>query len=150
MHPETGAFYCTGFMYALYDVLKGKTANGEPLKKFPDQDDLLVSVHDHLIRLLNARQGVLEHQPDYGLPDLDMLYRELPYSEQDIAFAVKKVIEKYEPRLTQVRVQPRVRDIRHCVVRMEISGRLQNGMQVKFQTLFKSNCQAQVMQPNRT
>ncbi|TCS41297.1 type VI secretion system baseplate subunit TssE [Reinekea marinisedimentorum] len=136
-------------MYALFDILKGKTANGDPLKKYPGQEDLLISVHDHLIRLLNARQGVLEHLPDYGLPDLDMLYRELPYSEQDIAFAVKNVIEKYEPRLTQVRVQPRARDIRYCVVRMEISGRLQDGTQVRFQTLFKSNYQAQIMQPNR-
>jgi type VI secretion system protein len=136
-------------MYALYDILKGKTASGEPLKKYPKQEDLLNSIHDHLIRLLNARQGVLEHLPDYGLPDLDMLYRELPYSEQDIAFAIKNVIEKYEPRLIQVRVQPRARDIRYCVVRMEISGRLQDGTQVRFQTLFKSNYQAQIMQPNR-
>jgi type VI secretion system protein len=136
-------------MHALYDVLSGKTASGQALSNFPSHDDLLVSVHDHLMRLLNARQGVLEHLPDYGLPDLDMFYRELPYSEQDIAFAVKQVIEKYEPRLVQVRVQPRARDIRSCVVRMEINGRLHDGTQVRFQTLFKSNYQAQVMQPNR-
>ncbi|MDX1341840.1 type VI secretion system baseplate subunit TssE [Reinekea sp. G2M2-21] len=136
-------------MYALYDVLRGKLANGEGLQTFPGHEDLLVSIHDHLMRLLNARQGVLEHLPDYGLPDLDMFYRELPYSEQDIAFAVKNVIEKYEPRLIQVRVQPRARDLRSCVVKMEISGRLHDGTHVRFQTLFKSNYQAQVMQPNR-
>jgi type VI secretion system protein len=136
-------------MYALYDVLRGKNASGQPLKEFADHDDLLTSIHDHLLRLLNARQGVLKHLPDYGLPDLDMFYRELPYSEQDIAFSVKSVIEKYEPRLIHVRVQPRARDIRNCVVRMEISGRLHDGTQVRFQTLFKSNFQAHVMQPSR-
>lgn len=136
-------------MYALYDVLKGHDISGNSLSRYPGQDQLLVSVHDHLIRLLNARQGVLEHLPDYGLPDLDMFYRELPYSEQDIAFSVKQVIEKYEPRLRNVRVQPRTRDIRRCVVRMEISGLLADGTAVRFQTLFKSNYQAQVMQPNR-
>ena len=136
-------------MYALYDVVTGKNGQGEALNAYASHDDLLVSIHDHLIRLLNARQGVLEHLPDYGLPDLDMFYRELPYSEQDIAFSVKSVIEKYEPRLQNVRVQPRARDIRTCVVRMEIGGQLQDGTQVRFQTLFKSNYQAQVMQPNR-
>lgn len=136
-------------MYALYDVLKGHDSAGNPLSRYPGEDQLLNSVHDHLIRLLNARQGVLEHLPDYGLPDLDMFYRELPYSEQDIAFSVKQVIEKYEPRLRNVRVQPRTRDIRRCVVRMEISGLLADGTAVRFQTLFKSNYQAQVMQPNR-
>ena len=136
-------------MYALYDVITGRNARGEVLKKFPSQQEMLESIHDHLTRLLNARQGVLRHLPDYGLPDLDMFYRELPYSEQDIAFAVKNIIEKYEPRLENVRVQPRSRDIRHCVVRMEISGKLQDGTQVRFQTLFKSNCEAQVSQPNR-
>lgn len=137
-------------MYALYDVITGKNGQGKKLNPFPDQDELLVSIHDHLLRLLNARQGVLRHLPDYGLPDLDMFYRELPYSEQDIAFSVKNVIEKYEPRLRGVRVRPRTRDIRNCVVRMEISGHLQDGTQVRFQTLFKSNYQAQVMQPSRT
>lgn len=136
-------------MYALYDVLQGRTADGQPLNRYPSHDDLLKSVHDHLMRLLNARQGVLKHLPDYGLPDLDMFYRELPYSEQDIAFAVKRVIEKYEPRLVQVRVIPRARDLRRCVVRMEINGKLQDGSQVRFQTFFKSNYQAQVLQPSR-
>lgn len=136
-------------MYALYDVLKGHDSSGTALTRYPGEEQLLVSVHDHLIRLLNARQGVLKHLPDYGLPDLDMFYRELPYSEQDIAFSVKQVIEKYEPRLRNVRVQPRTRDIRRCVVRMEISGLLADGTAVRFQTLFKSNYQAQVMQPNR-
>ncbi|MBU2862304.1 type VI secretion system baseplate subunit TssE [Reinekea forsetii] len=136
-------------MYALYEVLRGKNSAGNSLASFPDHDALLTSIHDHLLRLLNARQGVLEHLPDYGLPDLDMFYRELPYSEHDIAFAVKNVIEKYEPRLVHVRVQPRAKDYRTCVVRMEISGKLHDGTQVRFQTLFKSNFQAQVMQPNR-
>ena len=136
-------------MYALYDIITGKNGRGGKIARFPDQQELLESIHDHLIRLLNARQGVLRHLPDYGLPDLDTFYRELPYSEEDIAYAVKTVIEKYEPRLENVRVQPRARDIRKCVVRMEISGRLQDGTQVRFQTLFKSNYQAQIMQPHR-
>lgn len=136
-------------MYALYESITGKNSRGESLKSFPEKEELLESIHDHLIRLLNARQGVLRHLPDYGLPDLDMFYRDLPYSEQDIAFAVKNVIEKYEPRLENVRVQPRTRDLRHCVVRMEISGKLQDGSQVRFQTLFKSNCEAQVTHSHR-
>jgi len=136
-------------MHALYDVILGRYQDGGELSEFPSEDDHMKSIHDHLIRLLNARQGVLQHMPDYGLPDLDQMYQELPYSEQDIAFSVKKVIEKYEPRLVNVRVQPRKRDVQNCVVRMEISGQLKDGAFIRFQTLFKSNFEAQVLQPNK-
>lgn len=135
-------------MHALYEVLSGQYKDGRLLANFPSHEDLLKSIHDSLQRILNARQGVLGHLPDYGLPDLDSFYRELPYSEQDIAFSVKQVIEKYEPRLQNVRVTPKARDIKRCVVRMEISGQLGEVGYVRFQTLFKSNLKMDVTEPN--
>ena len=38
------------------------------------------NIREHLTCLLNSRCGSVSHLPDYGLPDLADIYRELPYS----------------------------------------------------------------------
>lgn len=134
-------------MLSIYETLKGKYLNNAALPEFPDDDDLLLSIHDHLIRLLNARQGVLGHLPDYGLPDVNRYYQNLPYSQDDMASTVKDVIEKYEPRLHKVRVEPLSQDFMSAVVRMEISGWVVGGDRVRFKTYFKSSGEAQVFKP---
>ncbi len=134
-------------MLSIYETLQGRHLNGEPVAEYPTMDDRLASIHDHLIRLLNARQGVLSHLPDYGLPDLNRFYQDLPYSEGDMAMAVKSVIEKYEPRLHKVQVLPMPRDIQFAIVRMEISGWVVGGNRVRFKTLFKSSGEAEVLSP---
>ncbi|HET8903732.1 MAG TPA: type VI secretion system baseplate subunit TssE [Saccharospirillum sp.] len=133
-------------MFTLYETLHGKHLNGQPLAEYPGKDERLASIHDHLVRLLNARQGVLSHLPDYGLPDLNLFYQDLPYSEADMAVSVKSIIEKYEPRLRQVQVLPLPRDIQFAVVRMEISGWVVGGDRVRFKTYFKSTGEAEVLQ----
>lgn len=133
-------------MFTLYETLQGKHLNGQPLAEYPGKDEQLASIHDHLVRLLNARQGVLSHLPDYGLPDLNLFYQDLPYSEADMAVSVKSIIEKYEPRLRQVQVLPLPRDIQFAVVRMEISGWVVGGDRVRFKTYFKSTGEAEVLQ----
>lgn len=119
--------------------------NGEALSAYPGMNDRLASIHDHLIRLLNARQGVLGHMPDYGLPDVNRFYQNLPYTAEDLAKAVRDVIEKYEPRLESVEVKHLPRDDKFAIVRLEISGKVVGGSDVRFQTLFKSSGQAEVM-----
>ncbi|WP_428241896.1 type VI secretion system baseplate subunit TssE [Gynuella sp.] len=125
-------------------MLKQKNLNGQALSVYPSEDDHLHSIHDHLIRLLNARQGVLGHLPDYGMPDLNRLYQELPYSESDMAIAIKNIVEKYEPRLSRVQVIPQSRDYNTAVVTMNITGWVGSGRQVSFQTHFKSSGIAEI------
>lgn len=62
------------------------------------------SVRRQLAKLLNARQGMSEAAPDYGLPALTDLLAggaECVRLTQD---AIRATIEKYEPRLRRVRV----------------------------------------------
>lgn len=65
---------------------------------------LLDSVRRNVIRLLNARQGMSEAVPDYGLPSLT----EFPTEREDFVHlvqeSVRAAITKYEPRLRRVRV----------------------------------------------
>jgi type VI secretion system protein len=67
-----------------------------------DEDE---SIRNHLERMLVTRQGALLTLPDdYGLPDLN----DLNMSRSELQFyccrAIETCIDKYEPRLTKVKV----------------------------------------------
>ena len=67
-------------------------------------DALMESVRFHLARLLNARHGMSEAMPDYGLPALtDLVVGSGTYLEA-VEEAIRVTIDKYEPRLRRVRV----------------------------------------------
>ena len=69
-----------------------------------DLDALMESVRRHLARLLNARHGMCEAVPDYGLPALaDLVVGSGDYVQR-VQEAIKTAVEKYEPRLRRVRV----------------------------------------------
>ncbi len=69
-----------------------------------DLDALMESVRFHLARLLNARHGMSEAMPDYGLPALtDLVVGSGTYIEA-VEEAIRLTIDKYEPRLRRVRV----------------------------------------------
>ena len=69
-----------------------------------DLDALMDSVRDHLGRLLNARHGMSEAMPDYGLPAMTDLTIGSGDYVQRVQEAVRVAIEKYEPRLRRVHV----------------------------------------------
>ena len=55
--------------------------------------------------MLNTRQGMASTVPDYGIPDLMDVVRQLPESASDIERAIQASIERYEPRLVDVSVE---------------------------------------------
>jgi type VI secretion system protein len=63
------------------------------------------SVGEHLRQMLNTRQGCCRTVPDYGIPDLTEIVRDSPESMDAIQKAIRRSIEQYEPRLTNVRVK---------------------------------------------
>ncbi|MCH7812385.1 MAG: type VI secretion system baseplate subunit TssE [Planctomycetes bacterium] len=69
-----------------------------------DLDAVMDSVREHLIQLLNARHGMSEALPDYGLPALtDLMAGSDDYGVK-VLESIKTTVEKYEPRLRRVRV----------------------------------------------
>jgi len=64
---------------------------------------LVASIKAHLRRLFSTRQGTVPASPDYGLPmwgdteDLDL---------GDVCDLIKQQIERFEPRLAEVDVEP--------------------------------------------
>ena len=75
-----------------------------------DIEELMESVRRHLGRLLNARHGMSEAMPDYGLPALSDLTIGSGDHVQRVQDAVRVAVEKYEPRLRRVRVSSVVDD----------------------------------------
>ncbi len=63
------------------------------------------SIVDHLNWLLNSRRDRCPHLDGYGLPDLHD-YLHMPNPESALASELRRIIERYEPRLTRVRVTP--------------------------------------------
>lgn len=121
---------------ALYDILRGRFDDGTAVTG-QDPHEMVQSVRDHLRRLLNARQGVLVHLPDYGLPDLPLLYSDLPYYRSDLLRAVRLTVERYEPRLDNVRVQFMPVTRRDCVIGIDVGGQLPDGHWAHFESAFQ-------------
>lgn len=106
--------------------------------------DQLTSIKDHLYCLLNTRQGSLSHIPEYGLPDIVTLFQNLPDANFTFVTEVTKLIENYEPRLSQVQVSQVVEDNVDCVVHLVVSARLKNQKKIRLNTLFLSGGTASV------
>jgi type VI secretion system protein len=133
-------------MHALFEILQGRFEDGQPLGG-RDSAAVQRSIRDHLGRLLNARKGAMPHLPDYGMPDLPSIYEGLPYSLEDLALAVQRLITRYEPRLKHVQVQVRPHDGKDCVVHLDVAGVLADGSFAQFKTYFQSAGRARITAP---
>jgi len=85
-----------------------KKIMGESLRQ-SHAENLSESIRENLVHLLNARQGMLPHMPDYGLPDVHKMFQSLPKSLEALGADIRDVIVKYEPRLKNVQVRLRQR-----------------------------------------
>lgn len=72
--------------------------SGVDLQKLSD------SIILHLRRMMNCRHGFTPALADYGLPDLNECFFAFPDSLTYLKQSLQNSIEKYEPRLSRVRV----------------------------------------------
>ena len=89
-----------------------------------DPGRVLDSVLNHLQRILNTRQGNVPIGPEYGVPDFTDLVQVYPDGVREFERSIKQTVQKYEPRLSSVRVRfiPPGEDI--LSLRFQIKGRL--------------------------
>lgn len=90
---------------ALYEKLTGYFSDNQSLTELPSTFQSARSVLDNIQRILNSRSGTLKHLPDYGIPDLSTVYKNLPSSAQDLRTHMYKTLLKYEPRLTGLEIK---------------------------------------------
>ncbi|VAW76154.1 Uncharacterized protein similar to VCA0109 [hydrothermal vent metagenome] len=128
----------------IFEILSGQYYDETKLGAVAESEHTAHSIVSHLSRLLNARQGVLRHLPDYGLPDITEVYQGLPYSLDGLLEDITRLILKYEPRLLNVEVVPvSVNDV-DAILRLEIRGSTEDGKIMKFETFFLSGGYAKV------
>lgn len=123
----------------VYDVLVDRFADGRPIGAVPEDEHELQSIISNLNYLFATRAGSLDHLPDYGLPDITEIYRDIPDSVLKLQVAIKSAAEKYEPRLRRIRVEHQRSDPYSMRLVFLISGELRNKTTVRFETTFSSN-----------
>ena len=90
----------------LLERIREMTAEqGQRKGKAKDKPSLESSVLAHLSKLLNTRQGSTIISPDFGVPDLAAMTTS-PSAENvaRIESILASVVERFEPRLTNVKV----------------------------------------------
>lgn len=129
---------------SLFDVLTGEFADGRPVSSVSEDQHLLHSVVSNLNRLFDTRRGAIGHLPDYGLPDMATVYRDAPGSGEDLRWAIKESVEKYEPRLRRVRVEERETDEYSMRLVFILKADLKTGEKIRLETTFESQRSAKV------
>lgn len=101
--------------------------DGEARTSKTQVDILIMSVTNHLRRLLNARQGSVQLDPKFGVPDFTNIAGGLTAgSVADIEEEIRRMVSKYEPRIKS----PRVTISRESTDLLSISFSLQGTLEV--------------------
>jgi type VI secretion system protein len=122
----------------LFEALSGKFMDGTPVDAVPVSQRPVRSILDNLRRVLDTRAGSLVHMPDYGLPDLSGVYRSLPLGAETLRAAVASAMERYEPRLRDVRVIPLESKSYTGRLAFLVTAQLAAGGQIRLQATFSS------------
>lgn len=116
----------------IFDILTSdpSTESQGNLRSF--EEDLYLSIRDHLQRLFNSRRGSLTHLPHYGMPDIAALYLDLPYTSDRIMASLRQCVDDFEPRLGHLQVRAIHREEDLDVTQFELSGKTPQGRRVKY------------------
>ncbi|MDG5814745.1 type VI secretion system baseplate subunit TssE [Chitinispirillales bacterium ANBcel5] len=130
----------------LFESLTGEFLDGTPVDDVAQGQKMTKSIMDHLSRLFNTRCGSIPHLPDYGLPDISEMYRKMPVGTHTLRQAIRKTVEKYEPRLKNIRVEPQQSKDKHARIVFILSAKMKNnGAPVRFQTTFSASAPSKII-----
>ena len=89
---------------AHYDLMEGILGRSLFPKEKGIESGLAWSIRNSLKVLLNTKRGTLLHLPDYGLPEISSVQENLPDSLELLRSNIAASVQKYEPRLTNIKV----------------------------------------------
>lgn len=111
-------------------------ADDTPIDTLDQHERYIFSVMNHIERILNTRRGSVKYIPDYGLPDLSVIYRHLPSSLSVLQHHISFTLLKYEPRLQAVQVKMVEANSTDFVIAYELLCQLRGIGSVRFTTTF--------------
>jgi type VI secretion system protein len=108
-----------------------------------DPKTAIASVLEHLIKILNMRQGSAPIATDLGMPDFTSIAGSLNAdSLPEMEEALTRVITKYEPRLAGVKVNFEPQEDRPFMIAFKLAARVRvegREMPVVFETVLNSD-----------
>ncbi|HFQ7084745.1 TPA: type VI secretion system baseplate subunit TssE [Raoultella planticola ATCC 33531] len=110
---------------SLYEMLTGHFTGGLAVNQVSEENQVILSVLDNMLRVLNCRAGTLAHLPDYGLPDMTRILQGMPGSAHELMATLSAVLLKYEPRLKKITVVLEKQEIPgelHYAIDTELNG----------------------------
>jgi type VI secretion system protein len=122
----------------LLEVLTGRYLDGTRLEDVAEEDREVMSIRDHLSRLMNSRADALVHIPTHGMPDIPSLFQRLPYSLDTLAETAEYLVRVFEPRLHHPHVTASELDTGPGYIRMLIQGVTARGEMVSFSAWLRS------------
>jgi type VI secretion system protein len=130
----------------LFEALRGRFLSGDKISDVPPNQRLYQSIIDHLTCLLNTRRGSISYLPDYGLPDISGVYRNMPDSINVLKQSMKETIEKYEPRMKKpVRLVEQEPHTDGFVITFLLIAQLLDGGAVHLRTRFSTTGYAEIL-----
>ena len=100
--------------------------DGEQRTNQTQVDVLIRSLTDHLRRLLNTRQGSVQLDPLFGVPDFTNIAGGFTAgSTRDIEEEIRRMVLKYEPRIKSPRVVISRESTDILSIRFTLEGRLE-------------------------
>ncbi len=100
--------------------------DGEQRTNQTQVDVLIRSVTDHLRRLLNTRQGSVQLDPLFGVPDFTNIAGGFTAgSTRDIEEEIRRMVLRYEPRIKSPRVTISRESTDILSIRFALEGRLE-------------------------
>ncbi|MBP6115859.1 MAG: type VI secretion system baseplate subunit TssE [Neisseriaceae bacterium] len=115
-----------------------------PLALHNAEEQYVLSVMNNIEHILNTRQGSVKHLPDYGLPDLSIIYRHLPSSLSVLQKYITFTLLKYEPRLEGIQVQTIGCHDSDFIIAYELLCCLKKVGYIRYETMFSSEESVQV------
>ncbi len=109
-----------------------------------NERQVVASVLEHLGKMLNTRRGNAPVASDYGIPDIVDLVHSFPEAIRIMEQAIRSTIEKYEPRLTEVRVRHSAAEDEVFSLHFEVTAVLGSGSPVWFETKVDSSGEVRV------
>lgn len=116
-----------------------------------DPNRIIVSILLHLKKILNTRQGSVEIDEMYGVPDFtDLAANFSSESVRDLIRSIKNSVSRYEPRLSSIQIEADAPGDQSLELRFKISGRLaldeNNSLPVAFETVVDPNGRIEISQ----
>lgn len=117
---------------SIYDLLAGSFTSIDPdpsnvpedyFDRLDSGEKLRRSIVENLKKVLQTRRGSVKHLPDFGVPDIRQIYFE-EKTVKSVPVLLKETIQKYEPRLEDVRVREREFDEKTLTITLEVAARI--------------------------